>query len=113
MRYVLALGKMPEVINQGHGVHGNDVNQILVFEASRKESKMNSESLGQYYFGQPKTERANDIVASNNHQVQSNSRCAKGVCEVAWKPSQASITSRTSIASQAEQPKINAGSHSD
>lgn len=68
---------------------------------------MNSESLGHYHFGQPKTERSNDIVAANNHQVQSNSRCAKGVCEVAWKPSQSSITAQT------EQPGINASSRSD
>jgi len=30
MRYVLALGKMPAVIDQGHGVHDNEVNQILI-----------------------------------------------------------------------------------
>lgn len=58
---------------------------------------MNSESLGHYFYGQSKADSPSKITAMNNHQLQTDSSCSKGVCEVAWKPLQ------TSAGSQKEQ----------
>ncbi len=56
---------------------------------------MNSESLGHYFFGQSKSERQGKIVSNTSHQVSAEARCSKGVCEVSWKPEQATITSQS------------------
>lgn len=53
---------------------------------------MNSESLGHYLFNQGKQER---LVKASAYETRSSTalssgeaRCAKGVCEVGWKPNQ-------------------------
>jgi hypothetical protein len=63
---------------------------------------MNSESLGHYFYGQSKADSPTKIKAANNHQLQTESGCSKGVCEVAWKPLQ------TSAGAQKEQSDLSA-----
>ncbi|MBU6451020.1 MAG: hypothetical protein KGS72_04525 [Cyanobacteria bacterium REEB67] len=53
---------------------------------------MNSESLGHFMFNQGKPER---LVKAGSYESRSTTtltsgeaRCAKGVCEVGWKPNQ-------------------------
>ena len=51
---------------------------------------MNPESLGHYLFGQGAPERrsqtANSKVGGAKSLNSGEARCAKGVCEVGWKP---------------------------
>jgi hypothetical protein len=53
---------------------------------------MNSESLGHYLFGQGKPERRSKVTKLDGGKSlhSGEGRCAKGVCEVAWKPNQQS-----------------------
>jgi hypothetical protein len=59
---------------------------------------MNAESLGHFFFSQNKSERLVKAGTSTsfastsyaNSTVATEARCAKGVCEVGWKPNQQS-----------------------
>jgi len=51
---------------------------------------MNAESFGHYLFGQSKPERRSKAIRLDAAKALTprEARCAKGVCEVAWKPNQ-------------------------
>jgi len=51
---------------------------------------MNPESLGHYLFGQGAPERRSKTAKSDAAKSLNSgeARCAKGVCEVGWKPNQ-------------------------
>jgi hypothetical protein len=61
-----------------------------IFEASRRNPKMNPETLVHFQFGQGKPERRSMVTKPDGGKthIPGELRCAQGVCEVAWKPNQ-------------------------